>query len=145
MLLQPGVGPQRSTAGGFLIRAGSVLIERRADDKPSYPGLLDSPGGHVDPGETPDETLVREMREELGIELEEYFLGMVIDDLDAASGTRYRHFIFGITRWRGEPRAVEGQALRWIDARGDFAAPGGWNPIALRSVLEFRARGWLDA
>ena len=52
----------------FLLSNGRVLAEKRRDDKPLDPGLTAIPGGHQDPGETLDEALTREVREELGLE-----------------------------------------------------------------------------
>src|SRR6185295_20197815 len=72
--------PQRSTAAGCLVRDGAVLLERRPDDAKVTPGVWDIPGGHVEPGETPEQTLVRELREELGIEAEVFRLGIVQDE-----------------------------------------------------------------
>ena len=54
-------------AAGILERNGRVLICRRREDQP-HPGKWEFPGGKVEPGETPEIALVRELREELGIE-----------------------------------------------------------------------------
>ena len=123
------------------MRDGRVLIERRRDDARSYPGVHDSPGGHLEPGESPEAALIREMREELGIELTSFFLGRVVDDLDAASGRLYRHYIYVVTGWSGDVTAVESQSLRWIHP-SEATSIAAWNPLALASVLDFDARGW---
>jgi len=54
-------------ASGILIQNGKVLLGKRSDDDPSLPGQWCSPGGTVEPGETVDQCLVREFREEVGL------------------------------------------------------------------------------
>jgi len=53
---------------GLLVRDGLVLMARRSRHRRSYSDTWSFPGGHVEPGETFDEALVRELHEELGIE-----------------------------------------------------------------------------
>jgi 8-oxo-dGTP diphosphatase len=55
-------------AAGILVRDGQVLLSRRPEGK-HLAGLWEFPGGKVEPGETPEAALVREVREELGLEL----------------------------------------------------------------------------
>jgi len=52
---------------GVLFRGESVLLGKRATTRAYYPGVWDFPGGHVEVGETSEQTLVRELGEELGI------------------------------------------------------------------------------
>jgi 8-oxo-dGTP diphosphatase len=58
-------------AAGILVRGGRVLLARRPEGK-HLAGLWEFPGGKVEPGESPDAALVRELREELGVELERF-------------------------------------------------------------------------
>ncbi|HJP81130.1 MAG TPA: NUDIX domain-containing protein [Candidatus Saccharimonadales bacterium] len=67
-------------AHGFLLTPGGlVLIQKRSLDQPQYPGLVDiGVGGFVDHGETPEEALIREVKEETGLEVRQdqlLFLG----------------------------------------------------------------------
>jgi 8-oxo-dGTP diphosphatase len=97
-----------------------VLIARRPEGKP-LAGLWEFPGGKVDPGERPETALIRELAEELGIEVEEACLA----PLTFASHT-YEDFhllmpLYVCRRWRGIVRAGEAQALKWVrpqDLRG---------------------------
>ncbi len=76
-------------------------------------GLWELPGGKIEPGETPEEALVREMREELAVTLKS-------DDLVpftfASHGYDSFHLVMPVflaTRWEGEPTPQEGQSLAW--------------------------------
>lgn len=95
---------------------GRVLLAQRPEGK-SLAGLWEFPGGKVDPGETPEAALVRELHEELGIDTWESCLS----PLSFASHS-YESFhllmpLFVCRRWSGQPRGVEGQALRWVRPR----------------------------
>ena len=90
-----------------------VLISQRPEGKPMA-GLWEFPGGKVEDGETPEATLVRELREELGIVTSEKCLA----PLTFASHT-YEAFhllmpLYACQRWSGIPEPREGQALKWV-------------------------------
>jgi 8-oxo-dGTP diphosphatase len=92
---------------------GRVLISQRPEGKP-LAGLWEFPGGKVEPGETPEETLIRELHEELGIDTKVACLA----PLTFASHS-YEHFhllmpLFVCRRFSGVPTPREGQALKWV-------------------------------
>lgn len=92
-----------------------VLITRRPEGK-ALAGMWEFPGGKVDPGETPEAALVRELREELGIEVCETCLA----PYTFASHT-YETFhllmpLYLCRNWEGEIVPREGQALTWSRA-----------------------------
>ncbi len=92
-----------------------VLITRRPEGK-ALAGMWEFPGGKVDPGETPEAALVRELREELGIEVCETCLA----PYTFASHT-YETFhllmpLYLCRNWEGEIVPREGQALAWSRA-----------------------------
>jgi 8-oxo-dGTP diphosphatase len=92
---------------------GRVLLAQRPPGK-SLAGLWEFPGGKVDPGETPEAALIRELREELGIETKASCLA----PLTFASHT-YEDFhllmpLFACRRWEGIATAQEGQTLAWV-------------------------------
>lgn len=55
---------------GFLRKGDTVLLVKRSDDEKSLPGYFEMPGGTIDFGETPEEALLREFQEEVGIDIE---------------------------------------------------------------------------
>jgi 8-oxo-dGTP diphosphatase len=99
-------------AGAVFDPAGRVLIAQRPPGKP-LAGRWEFPGGKLHPGEAPYAGLVRELREELGIEVGA-----------ARRRLRYPHAypdrvvwldLWTVTAWSGEPRGLDGQALRWLE------------------------------
>lgn len=92
-----------------------VLLARRPEGK-KMAGLWEFPGGKVEDNETPEQALVRELREELGILI-------TVDDLEplAFASHTYDDFhllmpLFDCIRWSGEPVGHEGQTLAWVNA-----------------------------
>jgi 8-oxo-dGTP diphosphatase len=99
---------------------GRVLLAQRPEGK-SMAGLWEFPGGKVESGETPEAALIRELREELGIETSASCLA----PLAFASHT-YDDFhllmpLFACRRWTGSVIPLEGQRLAWVRA-GDLKA-----------------------
>jgi 8-oxo-dGTP diphosphatase len=89
---------------------GRVLIARRPDGKPMA-GLWEFPGGKVEDGERPEQTLIRELKEDLGIE-------DCLAPLAFASHA-YPDFhllmpLYVCRRWEGMVTATEGQQLAWV-------------------------------
>jgi 8-oxo-dGTP diphosphatase len=117
---------------------GRVLLARRPEGKPMS-GLWEFPGGKVDPGETPERALIRELAEELGIDVTVSCLA----PLTFASHT-YPDFhllmpLYVCRKWSGIPIAREGQRLAWVwPARlGDYPMPPADQPVVamLRDLL----------
>ncbi len=100
------------TVAGVLLRNGRVLVEKRRMDDPADPGLIVVPGGHVEPGETLEAALKREMWEELGVRI--WRMMPVVKRLYTASdGERQRIHYFHVTSWQGRIRAREAERVFW--------------------------------
>lgn len=104
----------RDIVNGLLLRRDEVLLVRRSDHRPTYPGRWSFPGGHVESGETLVEALVRELGEEIGIVPTDYELLAVLTDPCNQRPARYH--MFSITRWAGQPelRGDEHSKMTWL-------------------------------
>jgi len=126
-------------AAAALIDAdGRVLLARRPPGK-AMAGQWEFPGGKLAPGESPEQALIRELREELAIETSESCLAPL-----AFASHDYDHFhlampLFALRQWSGRPRAQEGQLLAWVakERLGDYPMP----PADLPLVAQLR--DWL--
>jgi 8-oxo-dGTP diphosphatase len=99
-------------AAALIDRHGAVLVQQRPAGK-ALAGLWEFPGGKVEPGETPEAALVRELAEELGIAVETATLRPIAFATHPAGERHLVLLLYLISVWRGEPRAIEAAALRW--------------------------------
>jgi 8-oxo-dGTP diphosphatase len=90
-----------------------ILMAQRPEGK-QLAGLWEFPGGKVEPGERPEETLIRELHEELGIVVKEACLAPLTFASHAYESFHLLMPLYICRRWEGTPASREGQALRWI-------------------------------
>ena len=116
-------------------RDGRVLLSQRPSGK-SMAGLWEFPGGKVENGEVPEEALIRELKEELGIDT----WSSCLAPLSFASHS-YEDFhllmpVFACRKWVGSPTPMEGQALKWVnrDKLKDYPMP----PADIRMIAVIR-------
>ncbi|WP_275791170.1 8-oxo-dGTP diphosphatase MutT [Pararhizobium gei] len=109
---------------------GRILLAQRPEGK-SLAGLWEFPGGKVEPGETPEETLIRELDEELGIQTKVACLA----PLTFASHT-YETFhllmpLYVCRRYEGVAHGCEGQAIKWVRPKAlrDYPMPPADEPL----------------
>ena len=96
---------------GLVFRDGKLLITQRKPDS-HLGGLWEFPGGKIEPGETFEDALVRELDEELGIEVE---VGNLIEDITHDYPEKSVHLKFFKCRWlKNEPQPHDVHALAWI-------------------------------
>lgn len=119
--------------GCLLEREDRLLLERRPDTSRAYPGVWDTPGGRIEPGETPVQAVRREIREELGVTLDEVQPIGCFDDVDIVRGGVVRHHVFR-ARPTAEPRPAEGQVIAWRNPVD--TAP--LSPVVTRSLARAR-------
>ena len=119
----PTTGPEPEAVRLVLVAAcalvdvdGRVLVARRPPGK-AMSGLWEFPGGKVATGETPEAALIRELREELGIDTEASCLAPLTFASHAYDGFHLLMPLYVCRVWQGEPEAREGQALRWLHPR----------------------------
>jgi 8-oxo-dGTP diphosphatase len=92
---------------------GRVLLARRPVGKPMA-GLWEFPGGKVEMGERPEDTLIRELEEELGIVVKEACLAPLTFASHAYADFHLLMPLYICRRWEGTVRAKEGQRLAWV-------------------------------
>ncbi|QOW21552.1 Nudix family hydrolase [Novilysobacter avium] len=104
----------RVVAGVIGDARGRILLAQRTGAS-DLGGLWEFPGGKIDPGESTEHALARELDEELGIHAEVGEAVITVPQLypDKRLTLDVRH----VTRWQGNPRGREGQALLWVPPR----------------------------
>lgn len=117
-------------AGALIDGEGRILLSRRPAGK-SMAGLWEFPGGKLHPGEPPQEALIRELAEELGIRVLPGCLAPVGFASHAYPTFHLMMPLFACRRWRGEPVAREGQELAWVrpERLRDYPMPPADEPL----------------
>lgn len=105
----------RVTATALIAKEGRVLLGKRTS-KIRFAGMWDAFGGHLEKGETPEQALRRELQEELAIEVTRAQFLHVYEDIDPTSGETFRHHLFLVTGWDGDPGIAndEHSEIRWF-------------------------------
>jgi 8-oxo-dGTP diphosphatase len=112
-----------------------VLIAQRPEGK-ALAGLWEFPGGKIEPGERPEEALIRELREELDIEVKAPCLAPLSFASHAYEAFHLLMPLYVCRKWQGFPRAREGQALKWVlpKALRDYPMPPADAPLIAHLV-----------
>lgn len=133
-----GPGERLRVAVAVVIEGGKLLLSHRLPAA-HLPDLWEFPGGKIDPGETPAACAVREVAEELGIEIE--ILGELLRRPYDYADRKVDLWFFVARRVAGEPRPIECQSWRWVVPEEVASYP---LPDASAPVLDaLRAGGWL--
>jgi 8-oxo-dGTP diphosphatase len=119
-------------------RDGRVLLAQRPEGK-AMAGLWEFPGGKIEPGETPESALIRELHEELGIDTWASCLAPLSFASHAYANFHLLMPLFVCRKWEGIPRPCEHSALKWVFPRdlGSYPMPAADLPLVpvLRDLL----------
>ena len=109
---------------------GRILLAQRPEGK-SLAGLWEFPGGKVESGETPEETLVRELDEELGITTKVPCLAPLTFASHSYDTFHLLMPLYVCRRYEGIPHGREGQAIKWVrpQALRDYPMPPADEPL----------------
>ena len=117
---------------------GRVLLAQRPEGK-SMAGLWEFPGGKVEPDETPEAALIRELHEELGINTWASCLAPLTFASHSYDDFHLLMPLFACRKWLGIPQGCEGQALKWVRPQDLRAHPMPPADLPLIPIL----RDWL--
>ena len=117
---------------------GRVLVAQRPAGK-AMAGLWEFPGGKLEAGELPETALVRELKEELGIDLTESCLAPLTFASHLYEDFHLLMPLYLCRIWKGQPAPLEGQELKWVQPLrlGDYPMPPADKPLValLRDYL----------
>ncbi len=107
-----------------------VLIAKRPEGK-SMAGLWEFPGGKVEPDETPEAALIRELREELAVETKEACLAPLSFASHSYENIHLLMPLYVCRKWQGTPQALEHADLKWVrpQALRDYPMPPADEPL----------------
>lgn len=100
-------------AAALVDHEGRVLVQRRPAGG-DFAGGWEFPGGKLEPEETPEDAVVRELREELGITVDRSSLAPAGFASEQAGGRRLLLLLFACRRWTGTPQPLHAAELRWL-------------------------------
>lgn len=112
----PGKPPKTSlvvVAAALVDRDGRLLVQQRPEGL-SMPGLWEFPGGKLESGETPEQALIRELAEELAIDVDHACLAPACFASDMLGEKHLLLLLYVCRKWRGTPVAQHASALRWV-------------------------------
>lgn len=96
-------------------KGGMILMNWRGGDEPNYGNGWAFPAGEIEKDETPSQAVTREMREELGVRIENCKPLGIIDDIDPTSGRLFSHNVFLVESWSGEiTGSSESDIVEWF-------------------------------
>lgn len=122
-------------AAALMDADGRVLLQRRPPGK-QMADLWEFPGGKIEPGETPEAALVRELAEELAIVVDAAKLAPLTF---ASANLGERHLLlllYVVRQWQGEPQALEASALAWVRPAAMHDLPMPPADVPLVAMLE---------
>jgi 8-oxo-dGTP diphosphatase len=100
-------------AAALTSETGTILLQKRPEGR-HMEGLWEFPGGKVEPGESPESALIRELNEELSIEVEANDMIPVTFASEALSDAHLLLLLYICRKWKGDPIPVEAPEIAWV-------------------------------
>ena len=130
-------------AGALVTQDFQVLLSRRPEGK-NLAGFWEYPGGKIEAGETPEQALCRELKEELCLTLKP-------EDLEPLTFVSYEYEAFHLVmplfvcrKWQGEPVCAEGQTIAFVPAQKAGLDPENFPMPPADEKLSARLRQWVE-
>ena len=104
-------------AVALLVRDSKILLGKRAHGQRLYPDVWDLPGGHLEASESPDDALIRELGEELGIVPTRFVPLGIFDELNPGKYGAHQYHVYVVTEWSGpivNRQLHEHSEIRWV-------------------------------
>jgi 8-oxo-dGTP diphosphatase len=114
---------------------GRILVTQRPEGK-ALAGLWEFPGGKLEAGELPEQALVRELAEELGIDTSTSCLAPLTFASHAYEDFHLLMYLYACRVWQGHPQPREGQAIRWLLVNELYSLPMPPADIPLIGILQ---------
>jgi 8-oxo-dGTP diphosphatase len=117
-------------AAALVDQNGRILVQKRPEGKPMA-GLWEFPGGKVEAGETPEAALVRELNEELEIDVDEADVEPVAFASEAIGSKHLVLLLYICRKWRGPVSSADSLDLQWlpVDALQELPMPPADGPL----------------
>ncbi|MFB0873675.1 MULTISPECIES: (deoxy)nucleoside triphosphate pyrophosphohydrolase [unclassified Sphingobium] len=131
----PPLSPLFVVAVALIDPDGRVLLQQRPPGK-SMAGLWEFPGGKVEPGETPEAALVRELEEELGIATHESCLAPATFASEPLGERHLLMLLYVCRKWRGQAEPRHATALKWVRPAQMYGLPMPPADLPLIGLLE---------
>lgn len=101
---------------------GCILLQKRPENT-AMAGLWEFPGGKMETGETPEQSLIREIFEELGVTVAQGDLEPVTFASEALADRHLLLLLYQCRKWEGQPVALHAEELRWVTLKEMAALP----------------------
>ncbi len=104
-------------ASGILLKDDMILLGKRSPNLDFYPDVWDTIGGHCKPGETPEQTLKREIQEEIGVIPTKFHKIRTLKELKPDVYGNYDYIIFLVTEWLNTPQNMSNEhiEIKWFN------------------------------